>query len=160
MNKYCLISINCYICVFSLVTTIVVVILKDIIQSGITLDDKYIENCYIDPNNSTNICNLDLVSDKDTNILLFIILLLSLLFYLCCISALFYECIQIKKIGIKIDIDKIKDKECSICYENFDNNKNIYITECEHLFHNKCLEEWKKYNNVCPCPICRLSDIL
>jgi hypothetical protein len=40
--------------------------------------------------------------------------------------------------------------ECCICLEKI-LNKNITITECNHLFHTSCL---LKYNNQ-KCPICR-----
>lgn len=40
--------------------------------------------------------------------------------------------------------------ECCICLEKM-TNKNISITECNHLFHTSCL---LKYNNQ-KCPICR-----
>lgn len=42
--------------------------------------------------------------------------------------------------------------ECCICLEKI-LNKNITITECNHLFHTSCL---LKYNNQ-KCPICRQS---
>jgi hypothetical protein len=44
--------------------------------------------------------------------------------------------------------------ECSICYENIENEKNIIVTECSHKFHSNCLIKnfaHGKYN----CPLCR-----
>lgn len=43
-------------------------------------------------------------------------------------------------------------QECCICFEKI-YNKNVSITECNHLFHTSCL---LKYNNK-KCPICRQS---
>lgn len=43
-------------------------------------------------------------------------------------------------------------EECCICLEKM-TNKNISMTECNHLFHTSCL---LKYNNK-KCPICRQS---
>ena len=42
--------------------------------------------------------------------------------------------------------------ECCICLGEI-LNKNVSITECNHLFHTSCL---LKYNNK-KCPICRQS---
>ena len=48
---------------------------------------------------------------------------------------------------------------CSICQENFKNNKDtISITPCEHIFHNDCLKKWFKKNILHPkCPNCNLN---
>jgi hypothetical protein len=43
-----------------------------------------------------------------------------------------------------------KFDNCSICLNNFNNSDNISITNCEHYFHNECLEEWGKYKPECP----------
>ena len=40
---------------------------------------------------------------------------------------------------------------CVICLSNITNS--IYITECNHKFHTKCLNQWYKYKKN--CPICR-----
>jgi hypothetical protein len=50
------------------------------------------------------------------------------------------------------DSDKI-DKECSICLVEYESNDLVSITECGHLFHNKCIEEWSRYKQ--DCPVCR-----
>lgn len=45
--------------------------------------------------------------------------------------------------------------ECSICCDIYDDNDNVSILSCNHLFHTKCIENWGyKKNN---CPICRTS---
>ena len=53
------------------------------------------------------------------------------------------------------NINKID--ECSICLDN--NNKHSVKIKCNHIFHNKCIEEWKtisfKNNNIVRCPLCR-----
>ena len=41
--------------------------------------------------------------------------------------------------------------ECSICLENIDNF--FYITTCNHIFHNKCINNCLKHRNS--CPLCR-----
>lgn len=41
--------------------------------------------------------------------------------------------------------------ECCICAKEIYNDRKI--TECNHLFHRKCLKEWSKYKNN--CPLCR-----
>ena len=62
----------------------------------------------------------------------------------------------------KIYIKKIKFSEdnnynnCTICLEEFILNTKVSILECDHIFHEKCIDNWivsKKYINV-KCPNC------
>jgi len=40
---------------------------------------------------------------------------------------------------------------CSICLENFNEDDIIIKLDCEHIYHNPCLEKWLSiYNNKCP----------
>ena len=43
---------------------------------------------------------------------------------------------------------------CSICHEETTKSESI-ITECDHIFHNKCLQEWRNNENGTSCPLCR-----
>tara|TARA_Y100000816_G_C25689347_1_gene364753 strand:+ start:63 stop:563 length:501 start_codon:yes stop_codon:yes gene_type:complete len=62
------------------------------------------------------------------------------------------------------------NNECSICLENLDDNKGknqlqkclncinkndrrIYFTECDHIFHGQCMDKWLRENPN--CPLCR-----
>ena len=47
------------------------------------------------------------------------------------------------------------EKECCICLQKLKNN--ISKLDCFHLFHDKCINEWRKKNNI--CPICRKNII-
>lgn len=40
---------------------------------------------------------------------------------------------------------------CCICLD--DTEKPIKKLDCQHSFHNECIEEWKKTSKT--CPICR-----
>ena len=68
---------------------------------------------------------------------------------------------------MKEDFERLKkiDKErCGICLKRFyykEKNKknlfckvnqddNIHKTNCNHFFHEKCLFNWRRYNNICP----------
>ena len=43
---------------------------------------------------------------------------------------------------------------CSICHEELiESGQTLYKTECNHLFHKKCIIEWSYYNLT--CPLCR-----
>ena len=43
---------------------------------------------------------------------------------------------------------------CCICLETITKNKSLL--ECNHIFHKKCLEKWKKKTeNEFNCPLCR-----
>ena len=45
-------------------------------------------------------------------------------------------------------------KECSICFEDInENDKNIL--NCNHIYHEKCIEKWFSINHQ--CPLCRKS---
>ena len=48
-----------------------------------------------------------------------------------------------------------KDKYCGICLEAID--KNLYVTDCNHIYHRKCLVNWNKSGekNAKKCPSCR-----
>lgn len=45
---------------------------------------------------------------------------------------------------------------CAICLNNITND--IFISKCNHKFHNNCIKEWCKKNNSCPS--CRVKNIL
>ena len=52
----------------------------------------------------------------------------------------------------------LKSKKCPICIDKFNidttvKNNIIAITECEHIYHKKCIEDWCKEGNN--CPVCR-----
>jgi len=44
-------------------------------------------------------------------------------------------------------------KNCSICCDDFDDTSEIVITDCNHCYHQSCIEEWFKRKTN--CPICR-----
>ena len=51
------------------------------------------------------------------------------------------------------------DDICPICHENYGTTKGIYKTECNHIFHNDCLNEYCELKRgKITCPICR-SDV-
>jgi len=54
------------------------------------------------------------------------------------------------------DIENKEDnKECSICLVDYENEDDISMTNCKHVFHNKCIVEWSRYKD--DCPICRFN---
>jgi hypothetical protein len=59
------------------------------------------------------------------------------------------------KANINIEVETNKAKcfgECPICLDDmFDYQQNdIVWLECTHLFHFKCINEWKIKSNKCP----------
>ena len=45
---------------------------------------------------------------------------------------------------------------CGICFEMLDTeDKCIYLRDCKHMYHMKCINQWRKHNNTCPS--CRQS---
>jgi len=58
------------------------------------------------------------------------------------------------KIGKKVKSGQfVCSESCPICLENMDNISYVSVTNCDHIFHNKCLNEWRSKNNN--CPLCR-----
>jgi hypothetical protein len=43
---------------------------------------------------------------------------------------------------------------CSICFDDFEENDDVSILKCNHLFHYKCINKWLMENKT-TCPICR-----
>jgi hypothetical protein len=42
---------------------------------------------------------------------------------------------------------------CSICLTVFENECDVSLTKCKHVFHTDCIKEWSRYKK--DCPICR-----
>jgi len=47
-----------------------------------------------------------------------------------------------------------KNDICSICLNNFTKNGSL-LSNCLHIFHKRCLNEWLNYNKQ--CPLCRTN---
>jgi len=48
---------------------------------------------------------------------------------------------------------------CPICHENYGTTQAIYKTQCNHIFHNDCLNGYCEINEgEIACPVCR-SDL-
>jgi len=45
--------------------------------------------------------------------------------------------------------------ECPICIEDMIDENQPVITQCNHVYHQVCLEKWIHENNDKNCPICR-----
>lgn len=48
----------------------------------------------------------------------------------------------------------VRAPECSICLENFQDNQQLRVTRCEHVFHSSCLMPWL-VKQKSRCPLCR-----
>jgi hypothetical protein len=49
---------------------------------------------------------------------------------------------------------KIKDinSKCTVCQASFENDDEIRILPCEHIYHIDCIDNWlTNYNYLCPC---------
>ena len=67
---------------------------------------------------------------------------------------------EIKNINIKSELYNTIDKtlqieDCPICYEKFNDNSNVSILCCNHIFHSDCIKKWGEINNI--CPLCRIQ---
>ena len=45
------------------------------------------------------------------------------------------------------------DGECSICFNNYDDDNDAGKLKCGHIFHNSCIKRW--FTTSGTCPICR-----
>ena len=49
------------------------------------------------------------------------------------------------------DVNNFREHtKCCICLSDFDENEEIGITDCFHVFHYCCLIDWGKYKTSCP----------
>jgi len=51
------------------------------------------------------------------------------------------------------DINKLKEKQCIICLEEFKKGDEQKTVPCFHVFHSDCINKWLTKNNS--CPICK-----
>ena len=60
--------------------------------------------------------------------------------------------INIEKKKYKEFTEKQKDNntECSVCITKFEDEDDVSVTSCGHIFHNGCIVEWGKYKQECP----------
>tara|TARA_B100001094_G_C18143147_1_gene779082 strand:+ start:908 stop:1459 length:552 start_codon:yes stop_codon:yes gene_type:complete len=56
---------------------------------------------------------------------------------------------------LNVPMERTTDTEgqCSICLENFDNEREIVQIPCQHKFHKDCIETWFETHST--CPMCR-----
>ncbi len=61
--------------------------------------------------------------------------------------------LHMKKKMMKFDSD---DRECAICLETIDDERELYVAKCFHLYHIDCMKQWnaKKGRNAEKCPTC------
>jgi Ring finger domain len=58
------------------------------------------------------------------------------------------------KIDFRVEKYKINDqKQCPVCQENYSENQDVALLNCNHIFHIKCISDWGKYKQE--CPLCR-----
>ena len=67
-------------------------------------------------------------------------------------SSIIYEKPEIITLELT-EIDKEEYTHCIICID--DNINDLVKTECNHIYHKKCINKWIKENNT--CPICRVN---
>lgn len=54
----------------------------------------------------------------------------------------------------KFNADKNKNQDtCAICLENHNNNDDVIILDCKHIYHKDCISEWLREHET--CPVCR-----
>ena len=46
--------------------------------------------------------------------------------------------------------DETQKIECSICLVDFENQDDVVLLDCNHMFHNTCILEWCSHKADCP----------
>ena len=55
-----------------------------------------------------------------------------------------------KNLLLPINIEDIKENECSICLEEYNGDKDIIKLKCNHEYHKECIKAWFDINKNCP----------
>lgn len=55
----------------------------------------------------------------------------------------------------KITLETLKDMECPICYDEFENTEVLRCGVCLKAFHNTCINVWLETSHNKSCPYCR-----
>ncbi|CAM9362994.1 unnamed protein product, partial [Discosporangium mesarthrocarpum] len=55
------------------------------------------------------------------------------------------------------DIEGFDDESCAICLADYEGSDMLRQLPCNHAFHQKCVDDWLKYN--ASCPNCRAQII-
>ncbi|KAI3699166.1 hypothetical protein L2E82_43254 [Cichorium intybus] len=85
-----------------------------------------------------------------------------LLIYLC----FFNHCMQLEVpvIGQELDVSKFHQNkrcgdavDCAVCLSKIEEDDEIRVLRCDHLFHKGCLDRCVEYKHT-TCPLCR--DVL
>ena len=64
--------------------------------------------------------------------------------------------LSIKRKKTKLREKKLDNKECRICFEEFEENDDCIVLEtCGHSYHEHCINPWLGDRNEKPCPTCR-----
>lgn len=48
------------------------------------------------------------------------------------------------------------DTMCCICYDDYSGSDCVSRLRCTHAFHAACVDEWLRYNSM--CPLCRATS--
>ena len=55
----------------------------------------------------------------------------------------------------KITLEMLKDIECPICYDEFENTDVLTCNVCNKSFHTHCINIWLQTSHNKSCPYCR-----
>ena len=90
--------------------------------------------------------------------LIFMILILieKLKMYLCVKTIPKSKSERLLSLGKKVKSGELVDLEdCPICFEKMEKISTLCITNCNHVYHNCCLNKWRNQQN--DCPLCRTN---
>lgn len=83
--------------------------------------------------------------------------------YECCIERNELNNINKECVAVPVQVPPSNDyedshnynNECPICLDEFDNDgEGVYILNCNHMFHEKCIMTWFQHSRKVQCPFC------
>ena len=63
----------------------------------------------------------------------------------------------IKKLDDNL-VPKEEDDNCIVCCDKYDNQTNVAILPCGHIFHELCIKDWFKVSDICPLGRCKVDE--
>ena len=61
------------------------------------------------------------------------------------------------KINYNKKASRYKQSDCPICLYPFEEQSQVRMLECDHVYHEDCIVEWVKCKEKTTCPICNIE---
>lgn len=59
---------------------------------------------------------------------------------------------MLERVAMKSRVVEVeKESSCTVCLEAVKIGSSVYDIDCKHVFHKKCIENWRREKDTCPC---------